>query len=152
MDVRQPYAGAFLGAVHHFAVRVYYEDTDASGVVYHANYLRFMERARADMLRAAGIDQRADMDGGQGYWAVHEAAITYLRPARLEDALVVRSRIVKSRAAGVEIEQAVWRGQEQLTRGHVTAAFLGMDGRPKRQPQAWRDEFTRLAAEAAGEG
>jgi acyl-CoA thioester hydrolase len=145
-SVSEPYAGAFVGAEHHFAVRVYFEDTDLSGIVYHANYLRFMERARSDMLRCAGIDQRAAMEGGSGYYAVHDLAITYRRPARLEDALLVRSRVVNVRAAACEIAQDIWRGDEKLTEGRVTAAFLGSDGRPKRQPAHWREAFERLAA------
>jgi acyl-CoA thioester hydrolase len=141
----EPYAGAFAGFEHHFAVRVYFEDTDLSGIVYHANYLRFMERARSDMLRCAGIDQRAAMESGGGYYAVHDLSIVYRRPARLDDALLVRSRVVGVRAAACEIAQDIWRGPEQLTEGRVTAAFLGMDGRPKRQPGEWRAAFERLA-------
>lgn len=142
----EPYAGSFAGPEHRFAVRVYFEDTDLSGIVYHANYLRFMERARSDMLRCAGIDQRHEMDSGGGYYAVHDLSITYRRPARLDDALLVRSRVVAVRAAACEIAQDIWRGDEKLTEGRVTAAFLGMDGRPKRQPNEWRDAFARLAA------
>lgn len=142
----EPYAGAFAGSEHRFAVRVYFEDTDLSGIVYHANYLRFMERARSDMLRCAGIDQRAAMDGGDGYYAVHDLSIVYRRPARLDDALLVRSRVMQVRAAACEIAQDIWRGDELLTQGRVTAAFLGLDGRPKRQPGEWREAFERLAA------
>jgi acyl-CoA thioester hydrolase len=145
-QLSEPYAGAFVGAVHHFAVRVYFEDTDLSGIVYHANYLRFMERARSDMLRCAGIDQRLQMDTGGGYYAVHDLAITYRRPAKLDDALLVRSRVLKVRAAACEIEQIISRGDEVLTESRVTAAFLGTDGRPKRQPKEWRGTFDRLAA------
>ena len=141
-----PYAGAFAGSEHRFALRVYYEDTDVSGIVYYANYLRFMERARSDMLRCAGIDQRATMEAGGGYYAVHDLAMTYRRPARLDDALLVRSRIVAVRAAACEIAQDIWRGDELLTEGRVTAAFLGADGRPARQPREWRDAFERLAS------
>ncbi len=140
----QPYAGAFVGPEHRFAVRVYFEDTDLSGIVYHANYLRFMERARSDMLRAAGIDQRATMDAGEGYYAVHDLNIVYRRPAKLEDALLVRSRVIGVRAAACEIAQDIWRGEILLTEGRVTAAFLGTDGRPKRQPREWRETFERL--------
>jgi acyl-CoA thioester hydrolase len=142
-----PYAGAFAGSEHRFALRVYFEDTDLSGIVYHANYLRFMERARSDMLRCVGVDQRKEMDTGGGYYAVHDLAITYRRPARLDDALLVRSRVVSVRAAACEIAQDIWRGQTLLTEGRVTAAFLGMDGRPKRQPGEWRLAFERLAAQ-----
>ena len=142
-----PYAGAFAGPEHRFALRVYFEDTDLSGIVYHANYLRFMERARSDMLRCAGIDQRGTMETGGGYYAVHDLAMTYRRPAHLDDALLVRSRIVGVRAAACEIAQNIWRGDELLTEGRVTAAFLGVDGRPKRQPGEWRAAFERLAAQ-----
>src|SRR3546814_4537518 len=70
-DVPPPFVpGAFAGAAHHYRLRVYFEDTDLSGIVYHANYLRYMERARSDMLRLAGIDQRAAMESGEGAWAV----------------------------------------------------------------------------------
>ena len=142
----EPYAGAFAGSEHRFALRIYFEDTDLSGIVYHANYLRFMERARSDMLRCAGIDQRAAMDGGDGYYAVNDLSIRYRRPARLDDALLVRSRVVNVRAAACEIAQEIWRGDELLTEGRVTAAFLGPDGRPRRQPKEWREVFERLAA------
>jgi len=143
----EPQGGSFDGGAHLFALRVYFEDTDLSGIVYHANYLRFMERARSDMLRCAGIDQRAEMEGGEGYYAVHDLRITYQRPAKLDDALVVRSRVTGVRAAACEIEQIIVRGEEVLTKASVTAAFLGMDGRPRRQPQAWREMFLRLMNE-----
>ena len=89
----QPYAGRFVDGAHRFALRVYFEDTDLTGIVYHANYLRFMERARSDMLRAAGIDQRAAHEAGEGAYAVAALAIRYRRPAKLDDALVVVSRV-----------------------------------------------------------
>ena len=143
----EPYAGSFAGPEHRFALRVYFEDTDLSGIVYYANYLRFMERARSDMLRCAGIDQRGMMEAGGGYYAVHDLTMTYRRPARFDDALLVRSRILAVRAAACEIAQDVWRGGELLTEGRVTAAFLGMDGRPRRQPGEWRAAFERLAAQ-----
>ena len=85
----QPQAGHFAGGEHRLPLRVYYEDTDLSGVVYHANYLRYMERARSDMLREAGIDQRAAHEAGEGAYAVADLHIRYLAPARLNDALVV---------------------------------------------------------------
>ena len=146
MPLAEPYAGSFVGSEHCFAVRVYFEDTDLSGIVYHANYLRFMERARSDMLRCAGIDQRGAMETGGGYYAVHDLSIIYRRPAHLDDALLVKSRVVNVRAAACEIAQDIWRGGDRLTEGRVTAAFLGMDGRPKRQPKEWREAFERLAA------
>ena len=87
----QPASGLFQGSLHLFPVRVYYEDTDLTGIVYHANYLRWFERARSDMLRLLGIDQRAAVEAGEGHYAVAEIHIRYLVPARLDDALVIAS-------------------------------------------------------------
>ena len=93
MTVPTPYQGHFDGARHLFAVRVYFEDTDFSGVVYHASYLHFMERARSDMLAGVGIDQRTVHAAGQGAYAVTEMHIKYRRPAHFDDALVVISTV-----------------------------------------------------------
>src|SRR3546814_20218595 len=98
-DVPPPFVpGAFAGAAHHYRLRVYFEDTDLSGIVYHANYLRYMERARSDMLRLAGIDQRAAWEEGRGAYAISECTIRYRASARLDDALVVASRPVAYRS------------------------------------------------------
>lgn len=140
----QPYRGGFVGPEHRFALTVYFEDTDTAGIVYYANYLKFMERARSDMLRAAGVDQRAAMDSGEGVYAVAEAHIRYLRPAKLGDDLVVRSTVEQVRAASVLINQRVFRGEEQLADARITAAFLTLDGRPTRQPRAWVEVFDRI--------
>ncbi len=142
----QPYRGGFVGRQHHFALTVYFEDTDTAGIVYYANYLKYMERARSDMLRAIGIDQRAAMDLGEGVYAVAEVAIRYRRSARLGDDLVVVSRIETVRAATTLIHQQVMRGTETVTDARVTAAFLTLDGRPKRQPREWVDRFRALEA------
>ena len=145
--VDRPYEGAFLGRTHHFALRVYFEDTDVSGVVYHGNYLKYMERARSDMLRAIGVDQRAALESGEGVYAVAEAQIKYRRPAKLDDALVVVSRVREVRAASCVIHQRVMRGDEVLTDAIVTAAFLTPEGRPRRQPRDWVEKFERLIEE-----
>jgi acyl-CoA thioester hydrolase len=145
--IDKPYAGAFVGGTHHFALRVYFEDTDVAGIVYYANYLKFMERARSDMLRAAGLDQRAFMERREGAYAVADLTIKYHRPAKLEDELVVLSNIRHLRAASIVIQQRVMRGDELLTDALVTAAFLTMDGRPQRQPRDWMDRFKRLKGE-----
>ncbi|MES1974194.1 MAG: tol-pal system-associated acyl-CoA thioesterase [Pseudomonadota bacterium] len=143
----QPVEGRFDGTEHRFPVRVYFEDTDLSGVVYHANYLRYMERARSDMLRLAGIDQRAVHEAGEGAYAVSSLAIRYRRPARLDDALVVVTRLTQVRAASVDIHQRVMRGAEILSEADVTAALVGTSGKPKRQPRAWIEAFRRLAGQ-----
>lgn len=139
--------GHFEGAAHHYPVRVYFEDTDLSGVVYHANYLRFMERARSDMLRAVGIGQRAAFDDGEGVYAVADLSIRYRAPARLDDDLTVVSTVVAVGGATATIHQRVMRGVEILTDARVTAAFLSRDGRPRRQPRAWVDAFKTLIEE-----
>ena len=146
MAVDEPASGRFDGVEHRFPVRVYFEDTDLSGVVYHANYLRFMERARSDMLACVGIDQRASFDSGDGVYAVADLTIKFRRPARLDDALVVVSRVVGVRAATATIHQRVMRGGEVLTDATVTAAFLTREGKPRRQPKLWVDAFAKLVS------
>ena len=146
-SVDEPYAGAWVGGTHHFALRVYFEDTDVAGIVYYANYLKFMERARSDMLRSAGIDQRAVLEAGEGVYVVAEARISYRQPARLDDALVVLSEVDAVRAASCVIHQRVMRGRELLADAMITAAFLSAEGRPRRQPREWVQVFERLNRE-----
>lgn len=145
-DVNHPYEGAFVAGTHHFALRVYFEDTDVAGIVYYANYLKFMERARSDMLRCAGIDQRAAIERGEGVYVVAEANIKYRGSAKLDDALVVLSEVREVRAASCLIHQRVMRGPDMLADAMITAAFLA-EGRPKRQPRAWVEAFERLKRE-----
>ncbi|TFI59979.1 tol-pal system-associated acyl-CoA thioesterase [Sphingomonas parva] len=142
-----PANGVLQGGTHLFPVRVYFEDTDVAGIVYYANYLRFMERARSDMLRAIGVDQRGALEAGEGVYAVAEVAVRYKAPAKLGDDLLVVTKIEEIRAASVLIHQQVIRGEELLVDAHVTAAFLTPEGRPRRQPRAWVAEFQRLQGE-----
>ena len=141
MTVPTPYQGHFDGARHLFAVRVYFEDTDFSGVVYHARYLHFMERARSDMLACVGIDQRTLHAAGQGAYVVTQMHIKYRRPAHFDDALVVISTVEAVRAASCDIHQTVMRGDDILTEAQVTAAFVSPDGKPRRQPAHWVAAF-----------
>ena len=140
-----PYRGGFVGSAHRFALTVYFEDTDTAGIVYYANYLKFMERARSDMLRAVGVDQREAKESGEGVYAVAEVSIRYLRPAQLADDLVIVSTVEAVRAASVTIHQRVMRGPETLADAHVTAAFLDPQNRPKRQPRAWVEKFKSIS-------
>lgn len=142
--VEEPYRGAFEEGVHRFALRVYFEDTDAGGIVYYANYLKFMERARSDMLRVLGIRQRQELEAGNGVYAVAEVAIKYRSPARLDDDLLVLSELVEVRAASCLIHQRVMRGRDALADASVTVAFLSPEGRPKRQPKEWVERFGRI--------
>ena len=144
MTVPTPYQGHFDGTKHLFAVRVYFEDTDFSGVVYHARYLHFMERARSDMLACVGIDQRTVHAAGQGAYAVTQMHIKYRRPAHFDDALVVISTVEAVRAASCDIHQTVMRGDDILTEAQVTAAFVSPDGKPRRQPAHWVAAFQRI--------
>ena len=139
-----PASGRFDGSEHLFPLRVYFEDTDLSGVVYHANYLRYMERARSDMLALAGIDQRAAFDAGGVAYAIADLHIRYLAPARLGDALLVTSRVTAASPARVVIHQTVSRDAAMLARATVTAALVAKDGRPRRQPAAWLDIYRPL--------
>jgi acyl-CoA thioester hydrolase len=141
----QPYRGGFVGREHHFALTVYFEDTDTAGIVYYANYLKFMERARSDMLRAAGIDQKAEMDSSGGAYAVAEVAIKYRKPAYLGDDLLIVSTIATVRSASVTIHQRVMRATDTIADAMVTAAFLTADQRPQRQPRPWVERFRSIA-------
>ena len=141
-----PYRGGFVGTEHHFALTVYFEDTDAYGIVYYANYLKFMERARSDFIRAVGVDQAAELRSSGSAYAVVEVDIHYRRPARLGDDLVVISTVDQIRASSVLIQQRVMRGKEQLTDARVTAAFLDGEGRPRRQPREWVQKFNAITS------
>ncbi|RDC60654.1 Acyl-CoA thioester hydrolase [Alteripontixanthobacter maritimus] len=139
----QPHTGRFDGSLHQFAVRVYYEDTDLSGIVYHANYLRFFERARSDMLRLLKIDQRAAIEAGEGAYALADLNIRYVRPAKLDDAIRIDTRCEDMRAASVRMHQCAFRAtdNELLAEARMRVGFVAPDGRPRRQPQDWRDAF-----------
>ena len=142
-----PYRGGFVGNEHRFALSVYFEDTDAYGIVYYANYLKFMERARSDFLRAVGVDQAGELERSGGAYAVVEVDIRYKKPARLGDDLRVISTVEQVRASSVLIHQRVMRGEEQLTDARVTAAFLDGEGRPRRQPREWVEKFEAITAQ-----
>jgi acyl-CoA thioester hydrolase len=144
----QPYRGGFAGNAHHFALSVYFEDTDAYGIVYYANYLKFMERARSDMIRAVGVDQFAELQASGSAYAVVEVDIRYRSPGRLGDDLVVVSTVDQVRASSVHIQQRVMRGTELLTGARVVAAFLDGQGRPRRQPAEWVEKFKQITTQA----
>jgi len=147
-DLDTPYRGGFVGHEHHFALTVYFEDTDTAGVVYYANYLKFMERARSDMLRAVGVDQGEVLRSGGGAYYVARCDIRYVRPARLGEELLVLSSVEQVRAASVEIQQRVMRNGELVTDARVTAAFLDANGRPQRQPKEWVEKFRSITKSA----
>lgn len=136
--------GTVSGGVHRYPVRVYFEDTDLSGVAYHANYLRWMERARSDLLLFTAADQRAAWEAGAGAYAVADLQIRFRAPARLTDDLIVETRALGYKAATTIMGQRVLRADTVLTEATVIAAFVSPDGRPLRQPQAWLESFRAL--------
>jgi acyl-CoA thioester hydrolase len=134
--------------LHRHPVRVYYEDVDLAGIVYYANYLRFLERGRSEMVRAAGISQ-TDMKA-QGYvFAVRRVEADYLRPARFEDELIVETRATALRGASFDMPQRVLRGEEVLLEALVRIVVLDAQGRATRLPA---DIRARLAAITADDG
>ncbi len=140
-------AGRIDGREHVLPVRVYYEDTDFSGFVYHANYLKFCERARSDCLRLCGVHHHElhwhETDGRMGF-VVRRMECDFLKPARIDDVLAVRTRMLTIRGARFELDQQVWRGEDKLFHAIVMAALVDAAGRPKRMPQAMRASLEAL--------
>ena len=129
-------------AHHVFALRVYYEDTDAAGIVYYANYLKFAERARTEMLRAHGFDHtQLDTVAGLAF-AVRSCRVDYLLPARLDDALEVHTRITRVGGATLEADQDIRRDGTTVTRMRVRLACINRRGRPARLPPTLRAAFS----------
>ncbi|WP_114521698.1 YbgC/FadM family acyl-CoA thioesterase [Altererythrobacter sp. ZODW24] len=143
----EPHSGTLDGPLHLFAVRAYYEDTDLSGVVYHANYLRWFERARSDLLRLLDIDQRKAVEDGEGAYAVADMQIRYLRPAKLDDAVVIETRCTALGAASCKMYQRALRGGELLADAYLRVGFVAPDGRPRRQPAPWREAFKSVLSQ-----
>ena len=136
-----PPGGVLDGARHLYAVRVYYEDTDLSGITYHANYLRWFERARSDLLRLLDIDQRAAIESGEGAYALSEVNLKYKSPARLDDDVVIETTCTELGAASCRMHQVARRGTEVLCEASLRVGFISLDGRPRRQPGDWRAAF-----------
>lgn len=121
----------------HWPVRIYYEDTDSGGVVYHSQYLNFMERARTEWLRALGFEQDLLRNEHKLLFAVHSMQITYRRPARFNDALLIESQLVKASGASMQFEQIIYRGEELLCDASVRIACLDAETfRPKSIPKS----------------
>lgn len=118
---------------HLYKVRVYYEDTDMGGVVYHANYLKYIERARSDYVRRLGNDQNAMRDNGI-VWVIRRIEAEYLSPARFEDELVVETQFLSRSGVRLTMGQLVKRGDTEVFRATVTAVCMNAQGKPVRLP------------------
>ncbi len=119
---------------HHFPIRVYYEDTDMGGIVYHANYLRFIERARSDWVRSLGVDQNTMREAGLIY-VVRRVEADFLAPAKFDQELMVRTEVAEVTSARLILSQLVQRGATDLFTAQVTIVCMGIEGgRPQRLP------------------
>ncbi len=134
-ETDQPSAGRIEGRTHFLPVRIYYEDTDFSGVVYHANYLRYFERGRSDFLRVAGIAHAALLEEeNPTAFAVNRITLDFVKPARIDDALVVRTRYDEVRGPRLLISQALLKAGAEIARAQVEACCISLTGRPKKPP------------------
>lgn len=144
-------SGRIVEGEHVLPFRIYYEDTDAGGIVYHANYLRYAERGRTEMLRLAGVEQReVARDLGLAF-AVRDFSADYRRPAYLDDLLEVRSRLTRLGAASLDAVQKIARAGTALVVMKVRIACIGRDGRPVRLPTELRDALRKSCQFEAGQ-
>jgi acyl-CoA thioester hydrolase len=145
-----PPGGCFEGTEHVLPVRVYYEDTDFTGVVYHASYLRFLERGRTEFLRAAGVEHAALLQLKEPCaFAVTKLAINFRKSARVDDALEVRTRYLPSHGVRMTIAQRVERAGDLVTEAEVEIVCIGLDGRPIRPPPELRERIAPLLTKSA---
>ncbi len=140
--------GHFDGKTHILPLRVYYEDTDLSGVVYHANYLRYMERARTEFFRLAGVTKMADLESAEPTaWAIREVRASYHRPARVDDVLTVKTQLVAISGARIEAVQKIYAGEILLVEGRIEACIITLTGKPRRLPEMLRHLLTPFLVE-----
>lgn len=124
-----------VGRIHHWPIRIYYEDTDSGGVVYHSNYLKFMERARTEWLRDFEIDQKALKDNLNLMFVVHEIDIKFMRPAVFNDEIEVQTKLKKLGSVKIELEQKIFRSSELLIESQVVVASVNsISMKPMRIP------------------
>jgi acyl-CoA thioester hydrolase len=137
-------SGELTATGHRLLARVYYADTDFSGVVYHARYLEFLERGRSDYLRLAGVRHTELLEGLRGekiVWIVRHMEIDFIKPARMDDVLTIDTRTERISGARIFMAQEIRRGDEVLIAAKVAAAIVGENGRPKRFPAEWIAAF-----------
>ena len=140
-----PTSGCIEDGVHVLPLRVYYEDTDAAGIVYYANWLRFLERGRTELLRVLGQQHSALKQERGLNWVVRRCAIDYLKPARLDETIEVRTSCGELRGASLDMIQEATRGTDVLVRAELMVACMGEGGRPVRLPQQVREALGKVA-------
>jgi acyl-CoA thioester hydrolase len=139
--------GRFEGRTHILPLSVYYEDTDLSGFVYHANYLRFMERGRTECLRLAGA-MLAALDAPEPTaWAILSADVRFRRPARLDDVVEVHTRLLSISGARMTVAQQILLDGALLVEGRIEACIITLSGKPRRVPSEVRERLTPLLYE-----
>ncbi|MBL0371677.1 tol-pal system-associated acyl-CoA thioesterase [Rhizobium sp. KVB221] len=141
-----PLSGTLTSEGHVLTQRVYYEDTDFSGVVYHARYLHFLERGRTDFLRCLGIEQgKMAVAEGNLVFVVHRMEIDFKSPARMDDVLTIRTVTEKAAGAKLILDQEIRRNDMLLIAARVIVAVINANGRPQRLPSALVEKFTHPA-------
>jgi acyl-CoA thioester hydrolase len=134
-EMDAPSAGRMDGRMHYLPVRIYYEDTDFSGLVYHANFLRYFERGRSDFLRVAGIGHTLLLEGDSPTaFAVSRIELNFHKPARIDDALCVETRFAEMRGPRIRVLQALRREGDILVSAEVEVCCIALTGRPKKPP------------------
>lgn len=142
MSQDAPSAGRFEGRIHILPVRIYYEDTDFTGLVYHANYVRYCERGRSDFLRLAGVHHSLLLEEAEPLgFAVNKLNLEFLKPARIDDALVVRSMFDSIKGPRIFITQEIERAGEILVRAEVQVCCISLTGKPRRPPGVLLDRL-----------
>jgi acyl-CoA thioester hydrolase len=143
--VSAPTSGEIVDGRHVLPLRVYYEDTDAAGIVYYANWLRFLERGRTELMRLLGQEHSALRDERGVNWVVRRCAIEYLKPARLDDTIEVLTRCGELRGASLDMLQEARRGAETLVRSQLVVACMDKSGRPVRLPSGMKAALAQVA-------
>ena len=139
-------------AAHQFPMRIYYEDTDAGGIVYYANYLRFAERARTEMLREAGVESSRLMADDGVALAVRRCGMDFIKPAVLDDRVIVETTLTKIGGASLEAVQIVRRDDEDLVKIDIKLGCMGLDGGAARIPSGVRDKLNDACAKTTTNG
>ena len=147
-----PPSGRLVDGVHVLPLRIYYEDTDAAGIVYYANWLRFLERGRTELLRLLGQEHSALHDARGVSWVVRRCTIDYLKPARLDETIEVVTSCGELRGASLDMIQQARRGEEILVRAELVVACMGQAGRPVRLPPHLRTALAQVTTNSVTSG